>query len=86
LDGASTQRLARNPVARARFAALSGARTPGTTVAIAAYMNDTKTAQAVDTTPTAKPAPGFRVQTGVRAAGEKLKYLEWKLQDVLVSS
>lgn len=47
-------------------------------------MNDKQDTAAPKETP--KKAGGFRVQTGIRAAGEKVKYLEIKLQDVIVSS
>ncbi|MBL8740812.1 MAG: hypothetical protein JNK04_06955 [Myxococcales bacterium] len=35
---------------------------------------------------TPKKQGGFRIQTGVRAAGEKVKYLEVKLQDIIITS
>jgi hypothetical protein len=56
----------------------------GTPVAIGGVMNDTKQ-ETAPAAPAPKKAGGFRVQTGLRAAGEKLKYLEYKLEDLIVT-
>ena len=51
---------------------------------MAVDMNDNKQETAPAPQPP-KKAGGFRVQTGLRAAGEKHPYLEIKLHDILIA-